>query len=127
MYDPRMAVGAPSSNVSLSQPGFMMSHRPGHLDMDRFSMGGVGGPHPLHLAGSMGGLAGENKGSQGRASSVKSADSLDRGHRSLSVEDDFELDPEDEDDQPKVGVATGYRWWVGALYSEHILVRCPLY
>ncbi len=69
------------------------------LDMDsRF-----GSPHPLHLAGSVGELVRENKGSQGRASSVKSADSL--GHRSLSVEEDFELDPEDEEDQPKVGVA----------------------
>ena len=99
MYDPRMSVGAPSSNVSLSQPGFMMS-RGMMADMD----GRFGGAHPLHLAGSMGGLAGENKGSQGRASSVKSGDSLDRAHRSLSVEEDFDLDPEDEEDQPKVGV-----------------------
>lgn len=102
MYDPRMSVGGPS-NVSLSQPGFMMSHRPGGMppDMD----GRFGGPHPLHFAGSMGALAGENKGSQGRASSVKSVESLDRAHRSLSVEDEFALDPDDEEDQPKVGVA----------------------
>ncbi len=71
------------------------------LDMDsRF-----GSPHPLHLAGSVGELVRELKGSQGRASSVKSADSLDRGHCSLSVGEDFELNPEDEEDQPKVDVA----------------------
>jgi hypothetical protein len=51
--------------------------------------------HHLHHGG---GVSSE-KSSQGRASSVKSADSLDRriDVAGLSVEDDFDLDPGEEE------------------------------
>ena len=99
MHDPRVAMGNPSF-ASLSQPGLMMSYHPGGHTGSMMDFGA----HPLFLPG-MGGLVGENKGSQGRASSMKSGDSLERAHRSLSVEDDLDLvDPVEDEDQPKVGV-----------------------
>lgn len=85
MYgDPRLAMGGPSSGVTLSQPGLMMSHRP-HSMIDADRMG-----HRPHMGG-----ASIEKSSMSKSGSVKSGESLERAGLSL---DDFEvMDPGEED------------------------------
>lgn len=90
----------PSSGVSLSQPPIMLSHRPKSMplsEMERMS----------HHQQMVAGMSSE-KSSQGRASSIKSVDSLDRridATGGLSMEEDFDLDPGEEEEgegPPKV-------------------------
>lgn len=87
--DPRFSVGGPSSGVSLSQPGVMLSHRHGSygmMDVDR---------HMLHSQASLGGVTSERM----KASSVKSTDSLDRRGDlpTLSIDEELDLDLDEED------------------------------
>lgn len=89
--DPRLTIGGPSSGVSLSQPGHMISHRHGHGMMDIH-----GGGHPHY----MGGASGMEKASQGRGSSSKLTEQ-GRGNQTtgLSIDEELDLDVEDEEDR----------------------------
>lgn len=84
-------MGGPSTGVSLSQPGVMLSHRHGShsmLDLDRHMV------HPQALLGS--GLP-----DRMRANSAKSTESLDRraDHPTLSIDEELESLDLDEDDR----------------------------
>ena len=90
-----MTVGGPTSGVSLSQPGVMLSHRPhSMIDMDPRL-----GPRPH-----MGGASSQEK----KSGSVKSAESLERA--GLSIDDFEDIDPGEEDSHKVIlrGVAQGH-------------------
>lgn len=96
MYgDPRIAMGGPSSGVSLSQPGVMISHRPhSMIDMERLG-------HRPHMGG-----ASTDKSSASKSGSVKSAESLERA--ALSIEDFDDIDPGAEDRDTHLKVCRGH-------------------
>ena len=93
--EPRYAaMGGPSAGVSLSQPGIMFSHRPGHgmREMDPY------GHHPL---------IGGDKASQGRAGSSKSMEGVLDRRVDTPIDEEIDVDVEEEEQEGKfkVGVA----------------------
>ena len=97
MYsDARFAMSGPSPGVSLSQPGVMLSHRPGYggmLDMDRH------GPHPY-----MGGASGD-KGLLAHGGVGSKLTDSRRVDRASSIDEELDWDVEEEEGHSKVGVA----------------------